>query len=138
MAKLAASLANRDDFGMRRRIIRRSNAIRRLGNNFAALGHHRREWPAAPAANILERKFDRAFHAARICVFGHSLRPRNSMALFVEHKVHLAKIVAQANIDENDSTFLRQKSSSAIPIMISATLKPIHNPAAPHPTAKHK
>ena len=39
---------------------------------------------------------------------------------------------------ENDRTFRRQNAKSATPIKINAALNPIHNPGAPHPTAKHK
>ncbi len=188
MPNLPASLANRHNFRMRRRIIRRRNAIRRLRDNLAASSHHRRKRPAAPRPHILDRKRDRPFHAPQIHILSQASQPlrKNQFESAKPNVMHNSRrtqadcsaanrvraqsrrerqhspvgarlaapsyelsprhiharrrtaIPAQAIIPENDSTFLLQNNKSATPIKISAKLNPIHNPAAPHPTAKHK
>jgi hypothetical protein len=57
-----ACRANRNNFCVRRRVIRRGNRIRAFRDDLSVFDDYRREGASSPGMDILERKFNRASH----------------------------------------------------------------------------
>jgi hypothetical protein len=59
---MLACRANRNNFCVRRRVIRSGNGIRPFRDDLAVFDDYRREGSASPGMDILERKFNCASH----------------------------------------------------------------------------